>query len=121
MAGAIFELSCDRTHPLFFGYEGDKLTVFRGNTVFMEPSTNPYATPAVYTQNPLFSGFLHPDFEKPIKNSAAVVVSGLRAGRTILMTDDPLFRAYWFGTSKIFLNALFFGQVIRPGGVRAEE
>jgi len=121
MPGAIFELSIDRTHPVFYGFDGDKLSIFRGTTIFMEPSANPYATPAVYTQQPLLSGYLHPDFEKPIKNSAAVVVSGLRSGRTILMTDDPNFRAFWYGTSKMFLNALFFGQIIRSSSARSGE
>ena len=121
MPGSIFELAFDRTHPLLYGYEGEKLSIFRGNTIFMEPSGNPYATPAMYTHNPLLSGYLHPEHEKLIKNSAAVVVSGLRSGRTILMTDDPNFRAFWYGTNKLFLNCLFFGQVIRPSTTQGEE
>ena len=121
MPGAIFELSIDRTHPIFYGYDGDKVSIFRSTAIFMEPSANPYATPAVYTQQPLLSGYLHTDFEKPIKNSAAVVVSGLRSGRTILMTDDPNFRAFWYGTTKMFLNALFFGQIIRSSSARGGE
>jgi hypothetical protein len=121
MPGSIFELSIDRTHPLFFGYEGNRLSAFRSTTVFMEPSADPYATPAVYTQNPLLAGYLHRDYETAIRNSAAVLVSSLRSGRTILMSDDPNFRAFWFGTNKLFLNAIFFGQTIRSGTRRGEE
>jgi hypothetical protein len=28
------------------------------------------------------------------------------------MVDDPNFRGFWYGTNKLFLNALFFGSVV---------
>ncbi|EJF10172.1 hypothetical protein [Pontibacter sp. BAB1700] len=37
------------------------------------------------------------------------------------MTDNPNFRAFWFGTNKLFLNSIFFGQIISGGSARAEE
>ena len=47
-----------------------------------------------------------------------------RAGRVVSMTDNPNFRAFWWGTNKLFLNALFFGNQIgislRSGGVEEE-
>lgn len=119
--GAIFEAVGDRTHPLFFGFDDDHLPVFKGNTVFMEPSRNPYATPLVYTRSPLLSGYIHREHESLLKNSAAIVVSALRSGRVILMTDNPNFRAFWFGTNKLFLNSIFFGSVLRQGSMRMEE
>ncbi len=119
--GSIFEATFDRTHPLLFGYEGDKMSVFRGNTIFMEPSASPYASPLMYTANPLLSGYLHKSREKQVKNTAAINVSALRSGRVILMTDNPNFRAFWFGTNKLFLNGTFFGQTIRLSSTRAEE
>jgi hypothetical protein len=119
--GAIFDAVGDRTHPLFFGYDDERLPVFRANTVFMEPSRNPYATPLVYTRTPLLSGYIHRYLEPLIRNSAAIVVSPLRSGRVILMTDNPNFRAFWFGTNKLFLNSIFFGSILRQGGMRMEE
>ena len=53
--------------------------------------------------------------------SAAVTVSSLGSGRVINIADNPNFRAYWLGGSKLFLNALFFGQVIDLGGGRNWE
>jgi len=119
--GSIFEATFDRTHPLLFGYEGDKMSVFRGTTIFLEPSTSAYATPLVYTANPLLSGYIHKSREKQVKNSAAIVVSALRNGRVILMTDNPNFRAFWFGTNKLFMNSIFFGSTIRLNSIRGEE
>lgn len=119
--GSIFEVQFDRTHPLLFGYAGDRMSIFRSTNVYLDPSPSPYATPMVYTANPLLSGYLHKQHEKNIKNSAAIVVSTLRNGKVILMTDNPNFRAFWFGTSKLFLNGVFFGQVIRASSGRGEE
>ncbi|HEY4612628.1 MAG TPA: zinc carboxypeptidase, partial [Bacteroidota bacterium] len=119
--GSIFEVTLDRTHPLAFGYETDKLSVFRGTAVFMDPSRNAYASPVVYTASPLLSGYIHKQQEKYIKNSAAVTVSALRNGRVILMTDNPNFRAFWYGTNKLFLNGIFFGSTIRLSSARGEE
>jgi hypothetical protein len=119
--GSIFEAIGDRTHPLLYGYDTEKLSVFKSNTIFMQPSRNPYATPLVYSQEPLLSGYLHKSYDKLIKGSAAIVVSALRSGRVILMADDPNFRAFWYGTNKLYLNCLFFGQLLRPSRMRGEE
>jgi hypothetical protein len=119
--GAIFEAVGDRTHPLFFGYDEERLPVFKGNTIFMEPSRNPYATPLVYNRSPLLSGYIHRTLEPLLKNSACIVVSPLRSGRVILMADNPNFRAFWFGTNKLFLNAIFFGSTLRQGPMRFDE
>jgi hypothetical protein len=119
--GAIVEALADRTHPLLFGYAKDRLSVFRENSIFMEPSRDPYATPLVYSMNPLISGYIHRDIEPLLRNSAAIIVSGLRSGRVILMADNPNFRAFWYGTNKLFLNAIFFGPAIRQNSPRTEE
>jgi hypothetical protein len=121
MPGSIFEALGDRTHPLLFGYDEEKLSVFKSNAIFLEPSRNPYATPLVYSREPLLSGYLHKSYAKLISGSAAIVVSSLRSGRVILLADDPNFRAFWYGTNKLYLNCLFFGQLLRAGRMRGEE
>jgi hypothetical protein len=30
------------------------------------------------------------------------------------MADDPNFRGFWKATSRVFLNALFFGDLVDP-------
>ena len=119
--GAILEVQCDLTHPLLYGYEEERFGVFKTNSVFLEPSRNPYATPVQYTQNPLLSWYLNKEYDRLVRNSAEVVVSGLRSGRVILMTDNPNFRAFWFGTNRLFLNAVFFGSTIRASSARTQD
>jgi hypothetical protein len=121
MPGAIFQTRYDRTHPLLFGLSDSVLSVFLASSVFLEPSPNPYATPVMFTRNPLLSGYLHASYEKRLQNSAAVMVSAARNGRVILMTPNLVFRAFWFGTNKLLLNGIFFGSVIRSSSARTVE
>jgi hypothetical protein len=39
----------------------------------------------------------------------------------IAMPDNPNFRAFWYGTNKLFLNSIFFGQIINGSSARAED
>lgn len=40
----------------------------------------------------------------------------------ILFADEPNFRGTWYGTNKLFLNALFLGSIMAaPGADYSEE
>ena len=113
IGGAIFEVDLDITHPLGFGYRSSKLPVYKNNLVFLAPSKNPYATVAKYSENPHIDGYISKNnLEKFIKPSASLVVSGIGGGRVVLFADNPNFRGAWYGTNKLFLNALFLGAEI---------
>jgi hypothetical protein len=112
IGGTIFHAKLDLTHPLGYGYNDDDLTVFRNSTLFLKKADNPYATPLYYTDDPLASGYISDENLEKLKGTAAIVVSDVGSGRVISMTDNPNFRAFWFGTNKLFMNAIFFGQTI---------
>lgn len=112
IGGSIFETKADLTHPLFYGYSNDKIPVFRQGTLMFEPAKNPYATPALYTSQPLLSGYISNKNLKALSQSAAVIVGSTGRGKVICLADNPCFRAYWFGGSKLMANCLFFGAVI---------
>jgi hypothetical protein len=116
--GAIMNVKLDVTHPLGYGYTKAELFSFRDNNLFLQTSENPYANVMVYPESPLASGYLHPSNRDQIKNTAAIKVSGQGQGRVIGMADNANFRAFWFGTNKLFLNAVFFGQTINSGTAR---
>jgi hypothetical protein len=42
-------------------------------------------------------------------------------GRVINIADNPNFRAFWLGGSKLFMNAIFFGRIIDAASARTEE
>ena len=112
IGGAIFQTQLDLTHPLCFGFEDDQLPVFRQGSLFMEMPENPYAAPVWYSDDPLMSGYVSRKNLENFKGAAAVIVSNLGAGRSICMTDNPNFRGFWYGTNKLFANAVFFGSAI---------
>jgi hypothetical protein len=116
--GAIFNAKLDITHPIGYGYESTDIHTFRNDNLFMETSENPYANPVVYTDSPLASGYLHPSNLESLKNGGVVRISGVGSGRIIGFADNMNFRAFWFGTNKIYANAIFFGQVIDGGTAR---
>lgn len=119
--GAIFGAGVDLTHPLSYGYHQSTISLFKANKVFMEKSKNPYATPFYYGSQPLQSGWVSRENLDAIKNSAAVIVNTVGSGRVINIADNPNFRAFWLGGTKLFMNAIFFGRLIDAASARAEE
>ncbi|GIT63772.1 MAG: hypothetical protein Ct9H300mP22_1720 [Gammaproteobacteria bacterium] len=46
---------------------------------------------------------------------ASVIAERHGQGSVILFADNPNFRAYFFGTNKLFMNSLFFSKgFVRP-------
>ncbi len=113
--GTIFEARIDLTHPLAYGLENDRIPLFRNHNLVMEKSKNAYANPLVYTSSPLLSGYVSEENLERFKDSPAATISAVGRGRVITLTDNPNFRGFWWGTNKIFMNALFFGQSISGG------
>lgn len=113
MAGSLFEAKLDPTHPLCYGYGQNTVSIFKSNTLFMDQNNDPYDSPVMYTDNPLQSGYLYRGYRDKVKNSAVVNIDQLGRGRVISMVDNLNFRAFWLGTSKIFLNSVVFGEIIR--------
>ena len=121
MNGAIFGADVDLTHPLAYGYNQNTISLFKANKVFMEKSKNAYATPFYYKDKPLQSGWVSQQNQDAVKNSAAVIVNAVGSGRVINIADNPSFRAFWLGGTKLLMNAIFFGRIIDAASARAEE
>ena len=113
IGGTIFKTNIDLTHPIAFGYRDGQIPVYKNNNVFLKPSKNHYSNVSLYDKNPHIDGFVSKDnLNNFIKNSASIIVSKVGSGRVILFADNPNFRGSWYGTNKLFLNALFFGNQI---------
>ncbi len=108
IGGAIFEASIDRSHPINFGYNSEKLALFRNTTIFIKPDKNSYNNPIQYTQNPLLSGYISEENLDLIKGTVPFKVEQHGQGKIIGFTDNTNFRAFWYGTNKLLMNALFF-------------
>ncbi|MCC6510828.1 MAG: zinc carboxypeptidase [Pirellulaceae bacterium] len=111
--GTIFEVQVDRTHPVGFGFQSVKLPIFRDQALYLEPSANIYSTPAIYSPQPLLSGYASENNQKLAAGSAAALVKAEGAGRVIAMTNNPNFRCFWLGSQRLLTNSLFFGPIVR--------
>jgi hypothetical protein len=112
IGGSIFQVDLDLTNPIGFGFNEKKVSIYRNGRTFLQPSKSPFNTVAQYTANPLIGGYIHKSDIKRVANSAAILFSGEGQGRVILFSDNPNFRGTWYGTNKLFLNALFFGSLV---------
>ena len=110
IGGTIFEAKLDRSHPINFGYKDDKLALFRNSTMFMKADKDSYNNPIQYTSKPLLSGYISKENAAVIPNTVPFKVNRFGRGRVIVFTDNTNFRAFWFGTNKLLMNTIFFGD-----------
>ena len=112
IGGAIFATEVDLTHPVAYGLTRERLPVFRNGDAMIRRGRNPYAYPVVYTDDPLLAGYISAPKAEALRNTAAVAVTKSGKGTVIVFADNPNFRAYWYGTNKLFMNSLFYGQIV---------
>lgn len=109
--GSIFLAGLDTTHPLGYGYHTSQVTVFKENTDFYKISDDPYENPLIFTNDPLLSGYINSENLGKLRSSSAIQRRSLGNGKVIVFLDDPLFRGYWSGMHKLFLNSVFWGKI----------
>ena len=102
----------DLTHPLSFGYENNTLPVYKNNSVWLKPSKNQYSSVVRYQDDALMDGFLSENNKSKLNESVSLIVSKVGSGIAIMFADNPNFRGAWYGTNRLFLNAIFLGDRI---------
>jgi hypothetical protein len=112
IGGSVYAADIDPTHPLGFGYSDRKINVYRNHTILLEPNKSPFSTVVQYTDDPLLDGYVHPENLKRLRNTVSTMVSPMGRGRAVLFVDNPNFRGFWFGTNRLLMNALFYGEHI---------
>ncbi len=112
IGGAIFETILDLSHPINYGKTRNKMPVFRNSTIFLDPDTQSYKNPIIYSQNPLLSGYISKENLDLMKGSSVVKIKRNGKGEIIYLTDNTNFRAFWYGTNKILMNAIFFSDIM---------
>ena len=110
--GVILEGDIDITHPLGYGYSDNELPMFRTNNRFMLRSSDPYSTPIAYSEQALLSGYMSAENQELARESASVIVESKGKGALVLSLDDPAFRAFWWGSQRVLINSVFFGELL---------
>lgn len=106
---SVFQTLIDPEHPLAFGLTSTSLPVIRENTQFLAASDN---SVSLYSDDPLLNGFIPASQLEKLKGSASISVNDVGRGKVILFAEDPLFRGIWHATSRTFVNAILFGNII---------
>lgn len=112
IGGAIFNTRLDRSHPIAFGYRNDELPMFRNTSIFIEKHEDGFKNPIAYTENPLLSGYISKPNLEALKNTVPFQHNSYGRGEVIGFTDNTQFRAFWFGTNKLLMNAIYFSKLM---------
>ena len=113
IGGAILNVDLDLTHPLAFGYRDSSIPVYKNNNVFINKTKDHYSSVGIYSKDPHIDGYIsEKNMKNNFKNTASLIVSRLGSGRVVIFADNPNFRGSWYGTNKLFLNAIYFGDNI---------
>ncbi len=113
LGGAIFAVDLDITHPVGFGYNDRYLPVYKNNRVWLSPSKNRFSTVARYAADPHIDGYITRENLELMGESASIIVSKIGQGRVVLFADNPNFRSAWYGTNKLLMNSVLFGELIK--------
>ncbi len=110
IAGAIFQVELDISHPLAYGYQHSLLPLFRNSNLIMEHPKQAFVTLAKYTPAPLLSGYTDKNLVNRLAHNAAIIAHNVGKGRVIATTEVLAFRGYWHGSAKLLANSLFFSK-----------
>jgi len=112
IGGAIVQALVDPTHPIAYGYEKE-MSLFRRGSTRLEASENPFATPVRYAESPLVSGYIGEQRLTEISGQPAVIAERHGKGLVVRFANNPIFRGFWRGTERLWVNALYFGPIVR--------
>jgi hypothetical protein len=111
--GTILRATIDNTHPLGFGFD-EQVPVLNDTAPILELSSKGENVAYYPKENLKLSGFISPENEKKIVQTAFLIRERQGRGEVILFADNPVFRGFWDGTTRLLLNSIFFGNITDP-------
>lgn len=111
--GTILRANVDTTHPLGFGMN-EQMPILDENAPILELSGKGENVVYFPKDNLKLSGYIAPENEKKIVQTAFLIREKLGRGSVVLFADNPVFRGFWDGTTRLLLNSIFFGNVVDP-------
>ncbi|MGH7459723.1 MAG: M14 family zinc carboxypeptidase [Longimicrobiales bacterium] len=116
ISGAIMRASItDARNPLTFGYQESELPIMVWSALSFE--ANPAIEAPIRIADAArarISGFVFPESLTHVAGSPYVVRDRRGAGSVVLFLDDPNFRLFWDGLTRLFFNAVFSGKNQAP-------
>jgi hypothetical protein len=104
--GSLLRVVLDTDDPIAYGMPREAAVFFQQNAAF-ETSGSARAVAQYPLTNPLLSGWIVG--EEKLHGRTAVVDVPVGAGRIVLLSIRPQFRAQVRGTYKLLFNAIYYG------------
>lgn len=105
--GTILKIKIDTSHPLGYGYDDSPLYVMKASDESFVLTQRGYNV-GLFTKEAMVGGYANAAMINRIADTAYLLDEPLGQGHVIAFSDDPNFRWFWKGTSRLMLNALFF-------------
>ncbi len=110
IAGSIYRLTLDESHPLAFGFGNETYLMKRNKNTYplLGGSANSHQNVGIFGEESHIMGFVGARIKQKVDNSLAIGVENYGDGKIIYMTDSPIFRAFWHSGKLLMGNAIFF-------------
>jgi hypothetical protein len=104
--GTIFRVRVDPLHPLGFGYQETAEVLKLGPETF---ELGPEGTNvALFSSRPKVAGYAPDEAVRHLIDRPFLVAEPSGDGHVVLYAEDPNFRLFWYGLTRLFLNGLLF-------------
>lgn len=106
IAGAIYKVDLDVTHPLAFGLGDAYYTLKQDDNVyeFFKEGWNV----GVIKKDNYVAGFVGSKIKDKIKDAVLIAEQDFGRGTLVYLSDDPIFRNFWESGKLLLSNAIFF-------------
>jgi hypothetical protein len=101
----------DPEHPLAFGYRDEIPVMVWSRLAFEGPAGMEAPIRIAEAERARVSGFAFPESLEYVGGTPYVVRERRGEGTVVLFLDDPNFRSFWEGLTRMFFNAVFFSGV----------
>ena len=106
--GIILNTNLNINSPLSYGINNAEVPQFRNGSSLTTAATNNNSLVLSYSDKPLLSGYVRKGEDAIYAGKA----STLAGNGIVYFSDNPVFRAYWFGSSRMFMNAIFYRELL---------
>lgn len=106
IAGSIYRVKLDNTHPLAYGY-GDTYHSMKLSSSALNYVKDGWNV-GIVPKGGYTAGFVGYKIKTNLEESANIIVYDRGRGSVVIMSDNPLYRAFWESGKLMMANAVFF-------------
>jgi len=106
IAGAIYKIELDNSHPLALGFPGYYFSLKQDSNMYeyLKDGWNV----GVIKKDSYVAGFVGNKLKEKINEGLSIGVQDYGKGSIVYFADNPIFRCFWENGKMLFSNAVFF-------------